>query len=132
MSRYSSYEPYAGGFRATLAAAILQADVGKIRGYGFDANGRAVVGGGQSGVKAIGIANQPFAAGDQIDLMTAGEIGDATLADLTTALTVGTTYYAAASDGAISTTNTGKEVGVAVLATHPTGNALPRLIVRVK
>lgn len=122
LSRYDKYEPFGGGFKAPLAAAIPATDAGKIRGVGFDANGRVVIGAGQSGVVGVTIANQAFAAGDPIDVMTDGEIVEAAASDGTTALTAGTKYYAAA-DGSISTTNTGTYVGVTASA--------QRLIVRV-
>jgi hypothetical protein len=122
MSRFDKYDGMTGGFKAYLAAAIPAADAGKIRGAGLDANGRVVIGAGQSGVRGVVCATEGMAAGDPIDVMTDGEIVEAALSDGTTALAAGTNYYSDAA-GALSTTNSGTYVGTTALA--------QRLIVRV-
>jgi hypothetical protein len=94
---------------------------------GLDASGRAVPGAGNTGVLGVVVidgqvgptgarTNVKF-AGDVIDVMTDGEIVDCT------GLTAGTVYFAAAADGAVSTTNTGTRLGATSEA--------QRLIVRV-
>lgn len=123
MARYDKYDPYDGGFRAPLAAAILLADGYKTRGVGLDANGRVVFGAGQTGIVGVLIPNGARAAGAIVDVMTDGEIVEAKASDDVTALAAGTVYYAAAGDGTISTTNTGTRLGHTVEA--------DRLIVRV-
>lgn len=99
MPTYDKYEPLAGGFRALLGAALTLTDggIGPV-GVSLNASGRAVVGtAGQSGfvgvlVKNVGRGpvgpwgtsligtnpnpNAPIGAmaGDQVDIMTNGEI----------------------------------------------------------
>jgi hypothetical protein len=117
MARYDKYDPISGGFRAPLAAAVTSDDVGKPLAVGLDANGRVVVGAGNSGVLGVYVADEPKAAGDVADCMTAGEIVEVA------SLAAGTAYYGASADGAVSTTNTGTYLGHTVEAT--------RLVVRV-
>lgn len=114
MARYDKYEPLGGGFRAPLAADWAGA-LGTPVGVGLDANGRAVPGAGQTGVLGVVVVDGQVKsdgtrfnlkkAGDIVDVMTDGEIVDCT------GLAAGTVYYAAAADGAISTTNTGVRIG---------------------
>lgn len=103
-----------GVFRAPLAA--NWAGSATAIGVGLDVNGRVVPGAGQTGV--IGVLCKPSKAyaGDQVDVLTSGEIVEA-------GLVAGTVYYAAAADGVISTTNTGKKIGYTVEAN--------RIVVRV-
>lgn len=117
MARYDKYDPISGGFRAPLAAAIASADAGKVQAVGLDANGRAVVGAGATGVLAVLVVDQAKAAGDVVDCMTQGEIVDVT------GMTAGTKRYGSAA-GAVTTTNTDVYLGHTVEAT--------RLVVRVK
>jgi hypothetical protein len=127
VSRFDKYEPMGGGFRAPLNAAILAADVGKIIGVGLNGTGKVVYGAAAAiGIKGVIVPVRPMAAGEIIDVMTDGEIVEATLNDLTTALTAGTDYYAtaAAGNGAITATLTSNQyIGHTVEA--------DRLIVRV-
>jgi hypothetical protein len=123
LSRFDKYDPVSGGFRAPLEDAIAAADVGKVFGVSLNANGRvqrdsAAV----ADVTGVIIANHPMAAGDITDVMTDGEIVEFTTT-AGAASTAGTRYYAAAADGAVSTTNTGKLIGKTV--------EVGRLIVRV-
>jgi len=117
MARYDKYEPFSGGFRAPLAAATLAGAQFTPVGVGLDTSGRVVAGAGNTGVLGVYIPHALRAVGDIVDVMTDGEIVEMT------GLTAGTTYYAAAADGAISTTNTGKKLGATVEST--------RLVVRV-
>lgn len=131
MARYDKYEPYAGGFRALLAADYDADDFGKVVGVGLDANGRVVKGAGTSGLVGVLIINNKKYAGDVVDIMTDGEIVDfraykASDSSLTNA-TPGTKYFIAA-DGSVDTTAGGKYAGVTVEAKD--GSA--RLIVRVE
>lgn len=78
--RIDKYEPLSGGFRAPLAANQVKTTgaVGSgataAKGYGLDANGRAVVGAGNSGIKGVGVFTRDMKAGDIGDFMTDGEI----------------------------------------------------------
>jgi hypothetical protein len=91
-------EPLTGQTRVQLAAAIDAADIGVVFAYGLDANGRAVRGAGQSGIKGVFVAQQAYAAGEYVDLFQdcdvvqfPGVAGSNYYADGTTgALTVGT------------------------------------------
>lgn len=119
MARYDKYDPISGGFRAPLAANWAGA-LGDPVGVGLDANGRIVPGAGNTGVLGVvvvdgqvnaqGTRSNVKMAGDILDVMTDGEIVDCT------GLTAGTVYYAAAANGAISTTNTGTRLGSTVEA----------------
>lgn len=114
--RYDKYDPISGGFRAPLAAAIDATNVGKLLPVGLDANGRAVVGAGNTGVKAALVVDKPKVAGDVVDCMTDGEIVDVT------GLAAGTNQYGSAA-GAVTQTNTDVYLGHTVEAT--------RLVIRV-
>lgn len=98
MPRYDKYEPFAGGFRAPLLAAVSSANGFVAYGVGLDSSGRVVLGAGNTGVIGVMIAHGAKAAGDFVDVMTDGEIVDLT------ALTAGTVYYANATTGALETT----------------------------
>ncbi|MGB2791260.1 MAG: hypothetical protein WBC29_01785 [Candidatus Moraniibacteriota bacterium] len=117
MSRYDKYEPYAGGFRAPLAADTVAGEEFTPFAVGLDTNGRVVKGAGNTGVLGVYIAHGEKLAGDIVDVMTDGEIVEMT------GTVAGTTYYGAVT-GAINTTNTGTKLGATVEAA--------RLVVRVK
>lgn len=115
--RYDKYDPISGGFRAPLEAAIASGDAGKPLAVGLNANGRVVVGGGNTGVKAVLVVDSAKAAGDIVDCMTDGEIVEAGLA-------AGTNYYGDAAAGTVGVDNTDTYVGHTVEA--------DRLVVRVR
>lgn len=124
MARYDKYDPLSGGFRAPVAGAWASADLAKPFAVGLNASGQVVKGAGNSGILGVLIVTSVKAAGDIVDVMTHGEIVEATLADGTTALTAGTAYYGVPADGTLSATATAnKKVGHTVEAT--------RLVVRV-
>lgn len=103
MSRFDKVEPMGGSFRAPLNAAIVAARVGDIIGVSLNGSGRVVEGGAVAAIKGVICPVRVMAAGDIIDVMTDGEIVNATLNDGTTALTAGTSYYAdAAANGDIT------------------------------
>lgn len=126
MSRFDKYEGMGGGFRAPLNAAIPGTDVGKIIGVGLNGSGKVVYGAAAAiGIKGVICPVRAMNAGDIIDVMTDGEIVDATLNN-GSALTAGTDYYATASagNGDITATLTSNQyIGHTVEAT--------RLVVRV-
>ena len=110
MARYDKYDGKVGGFRAPLAADWGAERVGVPTGVGLDANGRIVPGAGNTGVKGVLVIDYPMNAGDIVDTMTDGEIVDCE------DLAAGTSYFAAAADGAVSTTDTDTYVGHTVEA----------------
>lgn len=129
MPRYDKYDPYVGGFRAPLAAAVAAADAFKAFGVGLDSSGRVVLGAGQTGVIGVYIAHGPKNIGDIADVMTQGEIVEWTAngAEGGAAAAAGTAYKGVTATGAmiISTdAAAGVNVGFTVEAT--------RLIVRTK
>lgn len=126
MPRYDKYEPYAGGFRSILAAAISAENGFTAYGFGLDTDGHAVIGAGTTGILGVCIAHGAKRAGHPVDVMTNGEIVEFT-ADGTpdgAAANPGTIYYANPTTGAISSTAAG---GVPVGVYTDDG----RLIVRV-
>jgi hypothetical protein len=120
MPRYDKYEPYAGGFRAPLAAAVTSGNGFVAYGVGLDTNGRVVLGAGNTGIIGVMIAHGAKAVGDYVDVITSGEVVDATGLTAGTKLTANTTT-GAISNGATSTTQV--PVGFTVEAT--------RIVVRV-
>lgn len=96
MPRYDKYEPYGGGFRAALAAAVIDANKFIAYGVGLDTSGRVVLGAGNTGIVGVMITHGVKAAGDIVDVMIDGEIVDAT------GLTAGTKLTANTTTGAIS------------------------------
>lgn len=74
MTRIDKYDPKAGGYRGTLAADWLAADVEHAVACGHDASGRVVKGAGVTGVKGIVVLTKAYKAGERIDVMTAGEL----------------------------------------------------------
>lgn len=103
MSRIDKYNPTSGGFRAPLNANLVAARVGDIIGVSLNGSGRVVEGGAVAAIKGVICASKVMSAGDIIDVMTDGEIVDATANDGTTALVAGTSYYAdAAANGDIT------------------------------
>lgn len=123
MSRYDKYDPYDGGFRARLNAAIAAADAGKIRAVSINTSGRVVIGGaGLVDIRGLICPTEAMAAGDAIDVMTDGEIGDAT-ETAGTAFTGGALVYAHADGTVDDTATSGKAVGFTV--------EVNRVIVRV-
>jgi len=123
MSRFDKYGPVVGGFRVPLNAAILAANVGKIQGVSVNTSGKAIIGGSAAGaIVGLICAVRPMAAGDIIDVMTAGEIAEATMT-AGTAFTAGALVYVHL-DGTVDNTATlGVIVGKMI--------QLDRMVVRV-
>lgn len=114
MPRYDKYEPYAGGFRAPLNAAITATDKNKLYAVGLNNAGRVVIGGGQTGIVGVLIAHDARAAGEPVDVMTAGDIVELD----TSTFDPGVVYYGQADDGSIDTDNTGARVGFTTVDTN--------------
>jgi hypothetical protein len=110
MSRFDKYDPYDGGFRAKLNAAIVAADAGKIRAVTINSSGRVVIGGTLADIRGVICPTEAMAAGAPIDVMTDGEIGDAT-ETAGTAFTGGAVIYGHADGTVDDTITTGKALG---------------------
>ena len=124
MSRYDKYDPYDGGFRARLNAALTSSDIGKIRAVSINTSGRVVIGGaGLIDIRGLICPTEAMAAGAAIDVMTDGEIGDAT-ETAGTAFTAGALVYAHIDGTVDDTAASGKAMGFTV--------ELNRLIVRAE
>jgi TusA-related sulfurtransferase len=123
LSRFDKYDPYDGGFRAKLNAAISSANAGKIYAVSINTSGRVVIGGtGLVDIRGLICATEAMAAGDAIDVMTDGEIADVTTTG-GAAFTAGALVYCH-TDGTVDAVSTaGKAVAFTVEA--------DRLIVRV-
>lgn len=114
MPRFDKYEPRVGGFRGRLAAAILTADVGKIFAVSIDGTGRVVIGGPAiTAISGVICAVRAMAAGEPIDVMTFGEIEDATTTG-GAALTLGGPVFAHADGTVDSNSVAGVAVGITV------------------
>lgn len=93
MARIDKYDGVAGGFRAPIAADWAGSALPV--GVGLDVNGRVVVGQGVSGVKGVICKPDVLKAGQQIDVMTNGELVEF-------AGVAGTTYTANTTTGVIT------------------------------
>jgi len=98
MARFDIVEPYAGGFRAVLAADWVAAD-GTPVAVGLDSTGKVVPGAGNTGILGVVVlVKKHKKAGDVVDVMTHGQI-----------LEVGDTGF------------TGRAAGIAVYGVPGTG-----------
>lgn len=104
MSRFDKYDPVSGGFRAKLNAAILAVDVGKIQGVSINASGRVVIGGAaETAIEGVICPVRPMSAAEPIDVMTGGEIAEATQT-AGAAFTAGALVTVVGTTGVIGTT----------------------------
>lgn len=123
MSRYDKYDPYDGGFRARLNAALTSSDIGKIRAVSINTSGRVVIGGtGLIDIRGLICPTEAMAAGAAIDVMTDGEIAEATTT-AAAAFTAGALVYCHIDGTVDAVSASGKAIGFTV--------ELNRLIVRV-
>lgn len=114
MARFDKYDPYSGGFRAPLAAAIAIADVGKVFAVSIDSSGRALIGGpAVTAISGLICAVRAMAAGEMVDVMTAGEIEEVT-ETAGTALVLGLPVFAHADGTIDDTAASGVAVGITV------------------
>jgi hypothetical protein len=110
MSRFDKYDPVSGGFRAPLNAAILAADVDKIQAVSINTSGKAVIGGAaETAVMGVICPTRAMAANEVIDVMTHGEIVEATITG-GGAFTAGAIVYAHAAGTVDATATAGKIV----------------------
>lgn len=111
MARYDKYEPYAGGFRAALAADFGTltngADLGKIWAVALNTSGRIVkvnATAGQTAADCCGllILTREKYAGNVVDVMTDGEIVDIGASDGIASPVAGMRVFAnVANDGGL-------------------------------
>lgn len=114
MARFDKYNGHVGGFRAPLEAAIAIADVGKIFAVSINSSGRAVIGGpAATAISGVICAVRPMAAGEPIDVMTAGEIEEAT-ETAGPAFVLGDPVWATAAGNVDDTSTSGKVIGITV------------------
>lgn len=122
MSRFDKYDPYDGGFRARLNAAITSSNVGKIYAVSINTSGRVVIGGAALvDLRGLICPTEPMEAGAAIDVMTDGEIVEAT-ETAGTAFTGGALVYGHIDGTVDDTATSGKAMAFTVETT--------RLIVR--
>lgn len=121
--RFDKYGPVTGGFRAPLLAAIVTADVNKIQAVSINASGLVVIGGpAETAVMGLICPHKVFAAGDMIDVMTAGEIVECSMTN-GSPFTSGAIVWAHLAGTVDMTSTSGKAVGKMI--------ELNRMIVRV-
>lgn len=101
MSRIDKYEPLTGGFRAPLAANFAVGDLGKALPVGLDANGRVVVGLGNTGYVGVLVLTSVKNAGDIVDVMQDGDIVEFTMAS-GAAAPAGTNFFANAENNTLA------------------------------
>lgn len=129
MARYDKYAPKAGGFRAEMGFAAVAADLNKPFAVGLNTSGRVVKGSGNTGCVGILVLTRTKAIGEVVDVMTAGEIVEATLSDGTTPIAAGVAVYAVAATGLLAVASTGN---IRVGWTVEGGSAMnTRLVVRM-
>lgn len=118
MSRYDKYDPYDGGFRARLNAAIPASEAGKIKAVSINTSGRVVIGGaGLIDIRGLICPTEAMPIGAAIDVMTDGEIADAT-ETAGTAFTGGALVYAHIDGTVDDTAASGKAMGFTVETTR--------------
>lgn len=123
-ARPDKVENRGGSFRAALEADIAVGDVGKVYAISINSSGRAVVGGpAETAISGLAVAVRPMKAREIIDVMTNGEIEDATMTS-GAAFTLGAPVYAHADGTVDNTSASGKVVGITVARAG-------RLVVRV-
>lgn len=133
ISRFDKYDPISGGFRGKLKVALtVTTALEKERVFGVSieaATGLVVLGGAATAIRGLIQVRESKAAGDVVDVMTAGEIVDQFfLNDGSTATVLGTEYYVDNVSGALTaTTTSNKKVSVRVADSPDKG----RMIVRV-
>lgn len=113
-----------GGFRAPLAVAIPSTDAGKVQAVGLNSSGQVTIGAAAAvGIKGVICPVRAMAAGEIIDVMTDGEIVNATMT-AGTAMVAGVDVWGAFATGLVTQTQgTGAYIGHTV--------ELDRLVVRV-
>jgi len=122
VSRFDKYDPVSGGFRAPLAALIAVTDKDKVFAVALDNTGKVVRTGITTAIIGVICPTKAMAAGDVIDVMTSGEIVEATMT-VGTAFTAGAPVYGHADGTVNGTITTSKLLGNMI--------ELDRMIIRV-
>lgn len=136
MSRIDKYDPKSGGFRAPLNAALTATsgpsgvtDLNRILCVALNGSGRVIKATTAASVVGVICVGSAKAAGDIVDVMTAGEIVELAAADLQTGSpAAGTKYFFDATASRLATTAPGTGVNGAVIGTTVEAT---RLVVRV-
>ena len=112
MARIDKGDPMTSTFRVDVASNFLDANIGKLFGWGLDSSGKAVIGKGQSGIVGVWVVNDkpgrvgPLREVPRIDLMRQGcvtDFGPTAGIPGTNFGAAGTKYYAH-DDGTINAT----------------------------
>lgn len=106
-SRFDKVDPFSGSFRAKLVAAIPAANKGNIYAVSLNTSGKVVIGdggGGAAALRGVICPTEAMDAGAAIDVMTDGEIADATMTS-GTAFAAGLIVYGQ-TDGSVNQTAT--------------------------
>lgn len=142
MSRYDKYEPYAGGFRAPLAADFAytasnpdknHADLSKLFAVAENASGQIVkFGSAATAFVGVMILTEPKSAGTPVDIMTDGQIVDLVDAEILAAdtLAAGQALYADVSTATGQLTSVSAAGDFYVGRTVEFASAMARLVVR--
>lgn len=134
MSRYDKYDPVSGGFRAPLAANFgytsgkpdyAHTDLNRVKVVCLNTSGQVVIGFTNTTDRPVGVLvlTTPKAAGEIVDVMTAGEIVEFLL-DNGSAAAAGT-HYTGNEDGTYGTTAPSANVPIIGFTVEAT-----RLVVR--
>lgn len=110
MARIDKSDPMTSTFRVDVAADFVDANIGKLFGWGLDASGKAVIGSGVSGIVGVWVVNDkpgrvgPLREVPRIDVMRQGCVTDfgPTAGVPGTNFGVAATKYYSAADGTIS------------------------------
>jgi hypothetical protein len=108
MARIDKTDSAIGVFRGVLAAAWTDpTDIGVVTAVGINSSGLVVKGAGQTGIVGLVIPTNKWdlQIGSVVDVMTNGELVECA------GLAAGTQYYANATTGVVSSTNTGTPIG---------------------
>jgi hypothetical protein len=110
MARIDKTDSAIGVQRGKLAAAWLDADINTLVGVGINSAGLVVKGGGQTGIVGVVIPTNKWdlAVGTIVDILSLGEVVECV------GLAAGTQYYANATTGVVSSTNTGTPLGYTI------------------
>jgi hypothetical protein len=123
MSRFDKYGPFVGGFRAKLGFAIASTDIGKLFAVSVTTTGVLQKGGtAATAVNGVVCPVRAMAIGEPIDVMTSGEVANATTTG-GAAFTAGALVYSHINGDVDATATSGVVIGKMV--------ELDRMIVRV-
>jgi len=110
MSRVDKYDPETGGFRVHVSADYPDADLGKLFGFGVDANGKMIKGAGTSGVMGVWVCTEkpgvvgPLREVSRLDIMREGCITDFDPVTPGVPGAAGTKYFVNGTTGVITAT----------------------------